>query len=115
MTIVEAGRMSPKNSPWTVPIAPASAGSVMNMRVRTTSEAEPPSSSIAARMMANTRRVWAVASPGVDDPSGSTGAVPETRMRSPTRIAREKPIEASNGDEDWVEWRSDSAIRRAFR
>ena len=35
---------------------------------------------------------------GVLDPSGSTGAVPETTIRSPTRTARLNPIVASYGE-----------------
>ena len=75
--------------------ASASAGSVMNIRVRTTSAARPPSSLIAARMIAKQRRAWAAASPGVDVPSGSTGAVPDTMIRLPARTAREKPYAIS--------------------
>jgi hypothetical protein len=53
-------------------------------------------------MIARQRFACAPASPGVLLPSGSTGAVPETRMRFSTRIARQKPISASNGEaEDW--------------
>ena len=57
----------------------------------TTAAALPPSSSIAWRIMAKQRRACAAASPGVEEPSGSTGAVPATRIRSPALTAREKP------------------------
>ncbi len=48
-------------------------------------------------MISKQRRAWAPAS-GAQEPSGHTGAVPDTSTRSPTRTARLKPMEASNGD-----------------
>ena len=48
-------------------------------------------------MIVKQRRAWALTSSG-HEPSGNTGVVPETRTRSPTRTAREKPMVGSKGD-----------------
>ena len=45
------------------------------------------------------------------DPSGQTGAVPETTIRSPRRTALEKPMLRSNGDPDCALLRSMGSIR----
>jgi len=58
---------------------------------RTRSDAVPPTPGMGSRIIAKQRRACAAASPGAEEPSASTGAVPETKMRSPTRCAREKP------------------------
>src|SRR4051794_41309353 len=79
------------------------------MRVRTTSPAAPPSSSSAAIAISK-QRPACVYGWGSQEPSGHTGAVPETSTRSPPRIAREKPIGASNGEPD--DARRRSAMRR---
>ena len=50
-------------------------------------------------MISKQRRACASA-PGSHDQSGQTGAVPETRTRSPTRTAREKPTFSSHGEPD---------------
>ncbi len=61
------------------------------MRVRTTSLSEAPSSDSAVAPTLNARIAWAWTS-GSQEPSGHTGPVPATQIRSPARIAREKPI-----------------------
>ena len=71
----------------------------MYMRVRTTSSSEPPASANAAAMIAKHRRAWSPASSGQRPPS-TTGPVPETTTRSPTRTARLKPMVGSNGEPD---------------
>ena len=48
-------------------------------------------------MIVKQRRAWTAMSSG-QEPSGKTGVVPETRTRSPTRTAREKPMVGSNGE-----------------
>ena len=64
--------------------------SVTNIRVRVTSARLAPSSFRAFSMMSMQRRVWASASPGAKTvPSSATGAVPVTKIRSPTRMARQ--------------------------
>src|SRR3954470_13899375 len=56
-----------------------------------------PASWRAVAIISMQRRTWTATS-GSTSPSGQTGAVPATSTRSPTRTARLKPIEASNGD-----------------
>src|SRR3546814_2707098 len=53
--IVAAGRTSPNTAPCARPTRSASAGSVMNMRVRTTSAGEPPSAASASAMIVRQR------------------------------------------------------------
>lgn len=48
-------------------------------------------------MISRQRRVCAAGS-GSHDPSGHTGAVPDTKTWLPARSAREKPMVDSNGD-----------------
>src|SRR5579871_2307501 len=58
-------------------------------------------------MISKHRRAWPITSPtAAFVPSESTGAVPDTEVKAPTRNAREKPIEVSNGDPE-------DAVRRA--
>jgi len=66
---------------------------------------EASSSSSAARAISQQRRAWAEGS-GSTRPSGHTGAVPETETVLPTRTARLKPIEPSNGDPERARRRS---------
>jgi hypothetical protein len=73
----------------------------------------PPSCSTAAMITSRQRVVCTPASPTVDDPSASIGAVPDTRIRLPTRTAREKPIDASNGDPLEARRRTDTPLKRA--
>src|SRR3954469_2704658 len=79
------------------------------MRVRTTCSAPAPASDSACRMISKQRRACTAGS-GSQEPSGHTGAVPDTSTRSPARIAREKPIGASKGEPD--DARRRSAMRR---
>ena len=89
-TSVDAGRMSWNSSPWTAMTAAASAGSTMNIRVRTTSSSAKPASASAPSMIANTARAWPAASPGWrETPSGPASVVPLTKHASPTASARE--------------------------
>jgi hypothetical protein len=60
-------------------------------------------------MIAKHRRAWRAASSG-HEPSGNTGAVPETRTRSPTRRAREKPIVVSKGEPEETRRRGGNGI-----
>ena len=78
------------------------------MRVRTTSRSAAPSSVSAIPATLNARIAWLKTS-GSQEPSGHTGPVPDTSTRSPTRIAREKPIGPSNGESEVARRRS-SAI-----
>src|SRR2546430_11926294 len=75
------------------------------MRVRTTSSTEAPASPRAVAMISKHRLAWTYGS-GSTDPSGQTGAVPETMTRSPMRIARQKPIVFSNGEPELTRRRS---------
>lgn len=50
-------------------------------------------------MISRQRRAWTSGS-GSHEPSGHTGAVPDTSTRSPTRTARLKPILGSQGEPD---------------
>jgi hypothetical protein len=108
--IVAAGRTSPKTAPCTAPTESASAGSTRNIRVRTTSRIPAPASVSAASMIAKQRRAWRPASSG-HEPSGNTGPVPETRTRSPTRTAREKPMVGSKGEPEEMRRRGEASIR----
>ncbi len=84
-TSVDAGRIAPKTSPWTVATAAASAGSVTYSRVRTTSSSAKPAAPSARSMISRAARAWAAASPGWS-PLGSV--VPATQQPSPTTTAR---------------------------
>ncbi len=61
-------------------------------------------------MIAKQRRAWRPASSG-HEPSGNTGAVPETRTRSPTRTAREKPMVGSKGEPEEMRRRGEASMR----
>src|SRR5687768_17548247 len=111
MTIVAAGLASMKAAPCAAPTASASAASVMNIRVRTTSFSPPPSSARAPAMISMHLAVWAPGS-GSQLPSGQIGAVPETITRSPTRSARAKPKRGSKGEPDPIRTRSVTSGRR---
>ncbi|HEV8489991.1 MAG TPA: hypothetical protein VGQ58_09420 [Candidatus Limnocylindrales bacterium] len=89
-TIVAAGRIAPKTSPWTRPIAADDAAmSTTNIRVRTTSASEKPPSSRARPTISKAARACAAASPGWRDrPSGPASVVPATQHESPTTTAR---------------------------
>ena len=63
----------------------------MYIRVRTTSAARPAKLLDRGEDDREAAPRLRAASPGVEEPSGSTGAVPETRMRLPERSARVKP------------------------
>ena len=71
----------------------------MYMRVRTTSSSEAPASPSAATMISKHRRACMPASSG-QRPPVTTGPVPDTTTRSPTRTARLKPMVGSNGESD---------------
>ena len=73
----------------------------MYIRVRTTSSSEAPASASASSMISKHRRVWASA-PSGEPPPGSTGPVPETTTRSPTRTARLKPMVGSKGEPEEI-------------
>ena len=105
MTIVAAGRTSPRTSACALDTASTDAGPVTNMRVRTTWSMRAPASTSAASMISKHLFAWAYGS-GSTEPSGQTGAVPETITRSPTRMARENPILLSNGDPELTRLRS---------
>lgn len=105
MTIVDAGRTSPKTSACALDAASTHSGLVTNMRVRTTWSVRAPASTSAASMISRHLLAWTYGS-GSTEPSGQTGAVPETITRSPTRTAREKPILLSNGDPELTRLRS---------
>ena len=79
------------------PTAPASVAEVRNMRVRTMSARSAPTCARDPAMMAKHRRACAAASSG-QFPSGQMGPVPETRMRSPERTRRLKPMTDSKGE-----------------
>ncbi len=96
-TIVAAGPTCPSSSPCTAPTASASPADVTYMRVRTTSSNEAPASARAAPMISKHRRAWGPAPSGQRPPS-TTGPVPETTTRSPTRTARLNPIVGSKGE-----------------
>ena len=88
-TSVEAGRMAPKTSPWTAMTAGASATSVTNIRVRTTSSTPNPPSARAVAMMSSVALAWPATSPGCrETPSGPRSVVPATQHASPTTTAR---------------------------
>ena len=59
-----------------------------------------------AAVMISRHRFGLHAGSGSQEPSGHTGAVPETKIRSPTRSARENPIVSSYGDPDETRRRS---------
>ena len=65
--------------------------------MRTTSASPAPRSASAAAMISRQRLAWTAGS-GSQDPSGHTGAVPDTSTRSPTRTARLNPISSSKGE-----------------
>ena len=97
--IVFAGRMLPKNSPWTAATCSQSCMRVNKILVRKTSESLPPSRSMADWIISRQRRAWAAASPFANVlPSGPSGAVPVTAMTLPLRTAREIPTLGSKGD-----------------
>ena len=98
-TMVAAGRTSANASPCARPTASASARSVMNILVRTTSSGRVLTSARAAKMISRHLCAWTPGS-GSQPPSDQTGAVPETRTRSPTRKARLNPMEDSYGESD---------------
>src|SRR2546430_11984493 len=75
------------------------------MRVRTTSPRPAPASARAASMISRQRRAWTPGS-GSHEPSGQTGAVPDTSTRSPTRTARLNPMVGSKGDPEDTRCRS---------
>jgi len=50
--------------------------------------------------MISMQRAACTPASGSQEPSGQIGAVPDTATRSPTRTAREKPIDASKGEPD---------------
>src|SRR6266576_1045207 len=75
------------------------------MRVRTTSPRPAPASARAASMISRHRRAWTPGS-GSQEPSGQTGAVPDTSTRSPTRTARLNPMVGSKGDPEDTRCRS---------
>src|ERR1700744_4523995 len=93
-TMVAAGRIAPKSSPWTLPTASQSSGWVRYMRVRTTSRSVAPASVSARSMILKTWRVCSSAEAW----SAPTGPVPETCTVFPMRTAREKPIRGSKGE-----------------
>src|ERR1700722_14380198 len=64
-----------------------------------------PTSISAVVMMSRQRVAWTATSSG-HEPSGHTGAVPETITRALTRSARLKPIVFSNGEPDEARTRS---------
>ena len=78
---------------------------VMNIRVRTTLSSPAPDSASASRMISKHRRAWSPA-PSGQPPPGSTGPVPETITRSPTRMARLNPMVGSNGEPEETPCRS---------
>ena len=89
MTIVAAGWIAPKTSPWTAMTSGQREMSVTNMRVRTTSSSVKPASPSAVAMMASVALAWAAMSPGcADRPSGPASVVPATQQPSPTTTAR---------------------------
>jgi len=59
-------------------------------------------------MIVKQRRAWTSTSSG-HEPSGKTGAVPETRTRSPMRTAREKPMVVSKGEPEAMRRRGEAA------
>jgi hypothetical protein len=88
-TIVAAGRISPKMSPWTADTAADPAMSTTKILVRTTSCSENPPSPSARSMIAKIVRACAAMSPGCCEvPSGPASVVPATQQPSPTTIAR---------------------------
>ena len=88
-TMVAAGRIEPKTSPWTSSTGPDAIMSVTNIRVLTTSARVKPASSSARSMTPRIDRAWAPASPGWRAlPSGPASAVPATQHESPTTTAR---------------------------
>ena len=94
--IVAAGPTSPK-TPRAGVDAPV-AVSTRNIRVRTTSPIPAPASARAVSMIVKQRRAWALTSSGALSRPGTRGWSRETRTRSPTRTAREKPMVGSKGD-----------------
>jgi len=73
------------------------------IRVRITSSSAPPARSIACRMISRHRCICPATSPGwATEPSSAIGAVPDTAINGPIRTAREKPIDASNGEPDEI-------------
>src|SRR5690606_13419394 len=91
----------------------ASAMSVTNMRIRTTSPMCPPSCSICSRINWKQRSAWASAL-SLTEPSASTPTVPETAIVLPTRIARVKPISSSKGESAGMRWRPSCGSAMAF-
>src|SRR5438309_12024510 len=71
------------------------------MRVRTMSSALQPAPASAPRMISKQRSAFTSGS-GSHDPSGHTGAVPDTSTRSPTTRARLNPMVGSNGDPEEI-------------
>ena len=99
-TIVLAGRISPKISPWTVETASTTSSSVMKWRVRMTSSGRPPSSASAPRAISQQRRAWD-AGVDADVPVGvDRRGARRPRCSWPTRTARENPTLPSYGDPD---------------
>ena len=84
---------------------PRRPGPSRNIRVRTTCRRSAPASSSAAPMISKQRAAWTSGS-GSHDPSGQTGAVPDTRTRSPTRTARLNPMVGSKGEPEEIRCRS---------
>ena len=83
-SIVAAGRISPKISPWTADRAAASAMSTTNIRVRTTSASVNPPSARARSMIAKTARAWPATSPGCCERPSGPGV---GRPGDPARVA----------------------------
>jgi len=106
-TIVAAGLIDPKISPWTARTAAEAPMSVTNMRLRTTSPSVKPASASAILMIANAARAWAPASPGWSEaPAGPASVVPATQHESPTTTARLYPAGPSNGPPDEISRRA---------
>src|SRR5438045_5947039 len=90
-TIVVAGRMSRKKSPWMTATLSIEATSDTYTRVMIVSSSRPPRSSMTALRISRARRVWSTMPVLSGLPSSSRPAVPATRIPLPWRTAREYP------------------------
>ena len=96
-TMLVAGRISPKNSPWARPAFSHSAMLVTKMRVRTTSFRVAPALASAASILRMVCTVCARKSPTPTIfPSGPVAVVPETVITLPILTAREYPTIGSH-------------------
>ena len=122
-----AGRAGPPRRPSSPPAGPPRSRRCARGR-RPPSRPRRAGTCACARRRAATRRGRRARSPptlnariacantsGSQEPSGHTGPVPETSTRSPTRIAREKPIGPSNGEPDVARDRSAIGVPPVLR